>query len=196
MSGMSKQIILTSFGLTSGVGRKLIIEALKGVDLTDKRIFLFHEPYYSIESTLRDVCVSMGFKPENVILSGEQACNGDILKVDFLYCTEGNTFEIMSLLRERGLDKVFVEAFNNGASYIGASAGAMIAGSSIEEAGSFDKNMVGLTDLRGLSLFEGIVIPHYNKTEVKRYIKNTPGIENKYKKIMSVANDKILRLEF
>lgn len=52
-----------------------------------------------------------------------------------------------------------------------------------------------MTDFRGLSLFEGIALPHYTKTEAKRYIKNSPGIEKKYKKILSVANDKMLILE-
>lgn len=131
---MGRRIILTSYGLTSSVGRKLIFKALADEDLSDKKIFLFHEPHYSIEENLRNACVSMGFKPENIILSGEQSSNVSITDMDFLYCTEGNTYEIMSLLRERGLDKVFVEAFNNGATYIGASAGAMIAGDSIEEA--------------------------------------------------------------
>ena len=192
---MGRRIILTSYGLTSSVGRKLIFKALKDDDLSDKKIFLFHEPHYSIEEILRNVCISMGFKPENIILSGEQSSNTSIADMDFLYCTEGNTYEIMSLLRERGLDKVFVEAFRNGATYIGASAGAMIAGESIEEASYCDKNFVGMTDFRGLSLFEGIVLPHYTRTEAKRYIKNSPGIEKKYKQILSVANDKMLILE-
>lgn len=192
---MDRRIILTSYGLTSSVGRKLIFKALKDEDLSDKKIFLFHEPHYSIEEILRNVCVSMGFKPENIILSGEQSSNTSITDMDFLYCTEGNTYEIMSLLRKRGLDKVFVEAFCNGATYIGASAGAMIAGDSIEEASYCDKNFVGMTDFRGLSLFEGIVLPHYTKTEAKRYIKNSTGIEKKYKQILSVANDKMLILE-
>ena len=192
---MGRRIILTSYGLTSSVGRKLIFKALRDDDLSDKKIFLFHEPHYSIEEILRNVCVSMGFKLENIILSGEQSSNTCIPDMDYLYCTEGNTYEIMSLLRERGLDKVFVEAFRNGATYIGASAGAMIAGDSIEEASYCDKNFVGMTDFRGLSLFEGIVLPHYTKTEAKRYIKNSPGIEKKYKQILSVANDKMLILE-
>lgn len=192
---MGRRIILTSYGLTSSVGRKLIFKALKDDDLSDEKIFLFHELHYSLEEILRNVCVSMGFKPENIILSGEQSSNTSIADIDFLYCTEGNTYEIMSLLRERGLDKVFVEAFRNGATYIGASAGAMIAGDSIEEALYCDKNFVGVTDFRGLSLFEGTVLPHYTKTEAKRYIKNSLGIKKKYNQILSVANDKMLILE-
>lgn len=190
-----RRIILTSYGLTSGVGRKLIGKALADVDLSEKKIFVFHEPHEFLADAMREACISMGFKRENVILSGEQSNNDELLEMDYLYITSGNTFEILSLLRERGLDDIYREAFRRGASFIGSSAGAMIAGESIEEASSFDRNFVGMTDFRGLSLFKGIVIPHYNKSELKRYIRNSPGILQKYTRILSVANERMLILE-
>lgn len=190
-----KKLILTSYGLTTSIGRKLIGKELVNDNLEEKRIFLFHEPHYSIESMLRNACISIGFKEENIILSGEQKSNEEISSIDYLYCTEGNTFEVLSLLRERHYDDVFVKAFNNGATYIGASAGAMIAGISIEEAIFFDRNFVNMSDFRGLCLFDGIVIPHYTNAELKRYIRNSPGIEKKYRKILSVANEKSLVLQ-
>lgn len=190
-----KKIILTSYGLTTSIGRKLIGKELVHEDLEGKRIFLFHEPHYSIESMLRSACISIGFKEDNIIFSGEQKSNAEISSVDYLYCTEGNTFEILSLLRERHYDDAFVNAFNKGATYIGASAGAMIAGVSIEEAKFFDRNFVNMSDFKGLCLFDGIVIPHYTKAELKRYIRNSPGIEKKYKRIFSVANEKSLVLQ-
>lgn len=189
---MGKRIILTSYGLTTKVGKELIGMEIMGDGLADKRIFLFHEPHYFIEDMLVNACTSLGFKKENVILSGQQKSNEEVEKCDYIYCTEGNTFEVMSILRERGLDSTFINAFNNGATYIGASAGAMIAGVSIEEAIDFDKNFVRMTDFTGLGLFDGIIIPHYTKDELERYIKNSPGIEEKYTSIRSVANDEIL----
>lgn len=193
---MKNKIILTSFGLSTSIGRKLIGKELANDDLENKRIFLFHEPYYSIEPFLVDACEHLGFSKHNIILSRQQKSNEEVLACDYLYCTEGNTFEILSLLRERNLDKTFVEAFNSGSKvYIGASAGAMIAGVSIEEALSFDRNTTNTTDFTGLCLFDGIVLPHYNQTELKRYIKNSPGIETKYKQIFSVANNRSLVLE-
>lgn len=177
------------------MGRKLIgKEISKETDLSSKKIFLFCEPYYSIEPIVVDACVKMGFEKENIILSSQ--CEIDmILTADYIYLTEGNTFQILLILRERGIDKMIREAYKNGATFIGASAGAMIAGVSIEEAFSFDRNYVGLSDYNGLALFDGIVIPHYTKAEMKEYIKNSPGIENRYKMLFSVANDKILVLE-
>ena len=194
---MKNKIILTSYGLTSSIGRKLISEELaKHTELQSKKVFLFHEPHYSIENMLIEACLSMGFKAENIILSGQQKSNEELLECDYYYVTEGNTFEVLSLLRERGLDSLICKAFAEGSkTYIGCSAGAMIAGVSIEEALCFDRNFMRMTDYTALGLFEGIVIPHYNKSELKQYIKNTPGIEKKYGNILSVANDGILVIE-
>ena len=186
---MNNKLVLTSYGLTTGVGRKNIGKELANYDLVNKKIFLFHEPHYSIETILIDVCCESGFKRENVILSGQQDSIDEIIECDFYYCTEGNTFEVLSLMRDRGVDKAIKAGFDIGNKlYIGASAGAAIAGTSVEEIKDFDRNFVGMTDFTGLRLFDGIIIPHYTKAELKRYIKNTPGIEYKYNKILSVSN--------
>ena len=188
---MINKLILTSYGLTTGIGRKLIGKELRDCYLAEKRIFLFHEPYFSIEAMLVGACLNLGFKKENIILSGQQKSNQDVLACDIYYCTEGNTFEVLSILRERGLDSVIREGFKTGNKiYIGCSAGAAIAGVSIEEIKDFDRNFVGMVDFTGLSLFDGIIIPHYTKSELKRYISNSPGIEDKYNLILSVSNEK------
>lgn len=193
---MNNKLILTSYGLTTGIGRKLISKELKAYDLADKKIFLFHEPHYSMEAMLIEACLNLGFKKENIVLSGQQKSYQDVLECDIYYCTEGNTFEVLSILRERGLDSVIKDGFKKGNKiYIGCSAGAAIAGVSIEEVKDFDRNFVRMVDFTGLGLFDGIIIPHYTKSELKRYISNSPGIEEKYNRILSVSNEKSLVLE-
>ncbi len=152
-----------------------------------KKYFYFMNPI---------ACVKLGFKLENIILSGTQKSNQDILECDICYCTEGNTFEVLSLMREHGIDTLIKEGFKKGNKvYIGCSAGASIAGVSIEEIKAFDRNFVRMDDFTGLGLFDGIIIPHYTKDELKNYICNNPGIEEKYKMILSVANDKSLVID-
>lgn len=193
---MNNKLVFTSYGLTTEIGRKLIGKELAGYNLADKKIFLFHEPHYFIEAMLFEACTNLGFQKENIILSGEQKSNQDVLECDLYYCTEGNTFEVLSLMRERGLDNVIKEGFEKGHKvYIGCSAGAAIAGVSIEMAKDFDKNFVQMEDFTGLGLFDGIIIPHYTKAELKRYIGNSPGIQGKYNLILSVSNEGSLVLE-
>lgn len=193
---MSNKLILTSWGLNVNVGKRLIGKALRGTDLKDKKIFLFYEPYYSVEAILIRACLDMGFQKENIILSSQLRSVRDVRECDVFYVTEGNVFEVTAILRERGLDKEIQEAFRVGNKiYIGASAGAMIAGVSIEEGEYFDENKKRMRDYEGLGLFNGVIIPHYTKEELKRYIRNSPGIEAKYPQILSVSNQRRLVLE-
>ncbi len=143
-----------------------------------------------------EACMNLGFKKENIILSGHQKDNKEILDCDFINCGEGNTFEILAIMREKGIDSVIKEVFQKeNKVYIGCSAGAAIAGVSIEEIKDFDRNFVGMVDYAGLALFDGIIIPHYTKSELKRYISNSPGIEDKYNIILSVSNEKSVVLK-
>lgn len=199
---MTSKLILTSYGLTNSIGRKQIRKAFEecnitSSNLTDKKIFLFHGPYCSIEGILVEECKKLGFSKDNIILSGQQRNDQEVLDCDFYYCTEGNTFEILSMLREQGLDCAIRNGlFQGNKFYIGCSAGAAIAGSSIEQILDFDRNFVRMCDFSGLGLFDGIIIPHYTKAELKHYIDNSPGIKQKYKNIYSVKNEgyKILEI--
>ena len=147
---MSK-LILTSYGLTSKVGRELISKELKkDENLENKKIFLFHEPYFSIADMLVDVCVKIGFKRENIFLVGGKDSISYARRADYIYITEGNTFEILALLREYSLEEPIKEAVENGATYIGASAGAMLAGVDIEEASCMDRNHIMLKNFKSI----------------------------------------------
>ena len=71
--------------------------------------------------------------------------------------------------------------------YIGSSAGAMLAGADIMLAGDFDINFVGMTDFTALNLFDGTIIPHYEPEYLENYIRNTEAhVINRYSKILSV----------
>lgn len=47
---------------------------------------------------------------------------------------------------------------------IGGSAGAHVASKDIEHVLAFDENLVGLTDFRGMGLFDGILFCHADET--------------------------------
>ena len=187
---MKNKLILTSYGLTTQIGRKRIAEALASYDLAEKKIFLFHEPHYSIEQMLVQACLQLGFRKEHILLSGWQRSSQEVMDCDIYYCTEGNTFEVLSLMRERGLDSVIKTGFQNGNKiYIGASAGAAIAGVSIAHIEDFDRNFVRMVDFEGLGLFDGIMFPHYTTTELESYMEYHPEIAEKYHRILSVSNE-------
>ena len=63
------------------------------------------------------------------------------------------------------MDRIISEYVNNGALYVGVSAGSILAGPDISIASPFDENDVNLKDLSSLSLTEIIVSPHYDQKD-------------------------------
>lgn len=187
---MGNELILTANGLNTSVGRKVINRALAGRNLVNKKIFLISVPEYRIEELLVDACVQLGFLRENIILSGEGRLNED---VDYVYVSEGNTFVILDYIRKHGLVAYIQEWVRNGTVYIGASAGAMIAGDEIRLAEDFDSNTVGMRNYDALKLFDGAIIPHYSPADLKRYVAASDRqLIKRYKKIYSVDNGEAL----
>lgn len=194
---MRGKLILTSQGLTTSIGRELIGEELEDEKLRDKKIYLFYEPYYSIADMLIKVCMEFGFAKDNIYLSDSGVSTEEIERMDYLYVTEGNTFEILELMQKRNVMEAMRKAVLNGATYIGASAGAMLAGQDTALAADFDKkpDFVNLKNLKGLTLFDGTIIAHYTAEELERYKANSePSVIAGYKNIYSVANGEKLIL--
>ena len=185
-------LILTSQGLTSKIGFRLIMGELKKDEaLADKKIYLFYEPYFSIGPLLIRSCLKAGFRKENIFLSDSDVSNSMIENImDYIYCTEGNTFEVLQCMQEKNvLEPIRIAVLDNGATYIGSSAGAIIAGQDILLAADFDRNFVGLENLEGLKLFDGTILSHYTLKERKCYIANSDSsVIARYRNLYSVAN--------
>ena len=80
---------------------------------------------------------------------------------DVVYISGGNTFGTMKRLKETGADQIIKDYVNQGAFYIGGSAGTHIASADIEHVKKYDTDTFGLTDFKGLELFYGVLICHY-----------------------------------
>ena len=174
--------------------RNFIRKQLKKIDLAAKKIYLFYEPYYSIEGILISRCEKLGFRRENIILSSEAGSEKQLETVDMIYVGEGNTFEILKLLQDRKLIEPIRKAISKGAAYIGGvSAGAMIAGKDILCAVDFEENEVDLSDLSGLYLIDAAIIPHYSKKQLREYVKNmNPEIVKSYQRIYAIKDGGVL----
>ncbi len=82
--------------------------------------------------------------------------------LDALYVCGGETFVLLDNLRRNGLADVLIKKVRAGLPYIGLSAGAVIAGASIEPVSTMDDpaSAPGLTDYRGLGFVDTSIIPH------------------------------------
>lgn len=190
-------LLLNSRGLNTQKGTEIIYKKLCELgyeDLSGKFLFAVSYPGYEVDALIIKNCVEiMGFDRSNIYMSADGIPKNII--PDFLYVTEGNTFEILKYMRDGGITEYIKNIYkrNQNTVYIGSSAGAMIAGSDIMFAGDFDSNFVRMIDFTSLELFEGTIIPHYEPENFKRYISCVQKhLLNRYKQILSVGNEEVV----
>ncbi len=190
------RLVLNSRGLNTKIGCKQICERISDDEIYKKSMFIVSYTPYGVDDIIINNAVEiMGFQKENLYLSVNGVPKGVI--PDYVYVTEGNTFEVLQYMRDNLLiDYIKVLMKNERSTYIGSSAGAMIAGTDIMLASDFDSNFVGMIDFTALGLFDGTIIPHYEPENLQMYIQNTEKhILNRYSKILSVSNDEVIVLE-
>lgn len=191
-----KPLLLTSRGIHTKVGEGLIHKHITP-RLNDKILMITIDDY-GVNDLLTEAALRMGFAKENIEVCGSIDKAAQIVKrnetFDFVYVGEGNTFEIQDMLNKGGL-LLYLNSLvtKRGTCYIGSSAGAILAGQDIELAKDFDKNFSCVKDFKGVKLFSGTVIPHYEEEEFIRYCFNTDTetLQN-YKELFFVANDQLL----
>lgn len=210
------RLILLSASLMSNTGRKLIKDAINLLDkkTTDKKIVIFFnrksDSDKEYEKAFVKGCEYLGFSKDNIILSDDITDDGElrnvIKEIDYIYMPDGNVYDTLSYLNNRNLCEVIQDSVTkeNRAVYIGSSAGAAVAGVDINliDYGEFDKNEIGLSpeNYKGLGLFGGTIIPHYDQDEYLQRLKECAIKDGKeemlsnYTSIQRVGNEETLIL--
>lgn len=82
--------------------------------------------------------------------------------IDVVYVAGGNTFVLLDALRRHGADQVLADKVRAGLPYIGASAGSIVTGPSIEPISLMDDptDAPELASRTGLGLIDTVIIPH------------------------------------
>ena len=122
------------------------------------------------------------------------------LDLDVIYISGGNTFATLKRIKDCGFDKEIIRYVRSGVLYIGGSAGAHIATQSVAHIAAFDPIPDGMTDFKGLGLFDGIIFCHY--TEEHKALYDKLKSEGKYKVfalrdedslVVASTNDDVIR---
>lgn len=190
-----ERLILNSMGLDTKKGSLQIYNEVKHSNIAQKKIFIVSYSPYGVDERIIYNCIHiLGFQKENIFMSVDGIPQ---ITPDYVYVTAGNTFEVLHYMRQNNMVDYIKSLMEHGTTtYIGSSAGAMIAGSDIMLAGDFDNNFVGMVNFDSLNLFDGTIIPHYEPDELERYITNTEQhILNRYNCILSVSNENVLVIE-
>ena len=104
--------------------------------------------------------------PLTLSQSNPSDIQNEIASANCIYVASGEVFRLLNSLRSTGADRLLTDAVNQGKLYAGSSAGAIIAGPSIEPASIMDdpKTAPQLTDYTGLNLTPHVIVPHAQGT--------------------------------
>jgi dipeptidase E len=170
------KLFLTSAGFSNKkIGEAFVAELGKSPEQTTVLVVAYaqndNEQFYVNESIkeLKDlgfnkISIFNLHNPEMVLQSN----------FDVIYVCGGNTYSILKKMRDTKLDKFIIREVENGAIYVGVSAGSIIAGPGIKIAGygsESDPNDVQLTDLGGFKLTNTIIFPHFRE-ELKHEVES------------------------
>ena len=198
------KLILSSCDFRNEKSKKTIIDNLsKPIDQC-KLLFIPNEKatYEAIHSEKYFLRMQeFGFTKDNIAVfdyyNEQQFINLDL---DIIYISGGNTFATLKRIKDCGFDKEIIRYVRSGVLYIGGSAGAHIATQSVAHIAAFDPIPDGMTDFKGLGLFDGIIFCHY--TEEHKALYDKLKSEGKYKVfalrdedslVVASTNDDVIR---
>ena len=144
----------------------------------------------------RDVLTRMGFRYTELDLASTptERLTESLNDVDLIYIAGGYTYYLLEQIRNTGFDTVLAKFMERGGLYVGASAGALIAGPDIEPCSSLDDPKYGpsLTSTKGIGLIDIVPMPHYDMSERSSAIE---AIIAKYKdayKVVPITDDEAI----
>ena len=165
-----KKMLLTANGLSTPEIREVFHE-MTGNDGKNVRVLFIptasrtEEELVYVRKTYEELLAS-GILPDHITVFEIDKCleNGncyDLYAYDCFVVCGGNTYYLLSKLKESGfLDKIR-KAIEKGILYVGISAGSVIASSSIAHISFLDENDIGLADFSALGFVCEKIVPHY-----------------------------------
>jgi len=170
-----KKILLTSCGI---IGDTLVTEFKKLFDKEMSELKLLYIPVAAYgedgdKSWLDEEIVTildLGIKKEN-ILEYNMDYDLDINAFDAIYMMGGNTEYLLKMMRKYNFSIKIQEAINYGVLYIGSSAGSMVLGTNIYASNTFfpdEKRWLKDDELDALNIFNGSIIPHFQKKDKRK----------------------------
>lgn len=181
-----KKLLLTSVG----IGRlpKLSDKPLRELNLVyiPTAADPYDDKWFIEEDRKRLRRMEIKFQEVDVKNTNAKALRSKFSGAEATFVSGGNSFYLMEKSLESGFDKVIKELVNRGVIYIGASAGAAIAGPSLEPIQLLDEadKAPNLKSFNAFGLVDFVILPHYGKEKYRP----------KYEQIMKDYGNKPYRL--
>jgi len=172
-----KKLLLTSNGFTNPLLGNKFLE-LVGKPANKIRILYVPtasnvEEDRSYTKETKKGLIKLGIKEDNLVeFDLDKNPNYELLSgIDSIFVEGGNTFYLLSKVRQTEFDRKIIDLVSKGVVYVGVSAGSILACKDISIADPFDKNDYITEDFRGLGLTDKILVPHFQNKE-ERLIKD------------------------
>lgn len=176
----AKTLLLTSGGMAQMKDEIMKLLQKPAYDVTVAFITTAAKPEENINYVKRDWDImkdELGFNVEEVDIEGktEAQVEKELQFKDIIFVEGGNTFYLLKAMRACNFEKTIRKILETGTVYIGASAGSIITGKTIQPADRFGtgkKDHFGVKDLRGLNLVPFDIVPHFDsRPEMAEIIK-------------------------
>lgn len=165
-----RKMLLTSNGLSTPKIREIFIEMLE-IDIKKAKVLFIptasrtEEEMVYVRKTY-DELISAGIISDNIIDFDINKCLidrncYDSYDIDCFVVCGGNTYYLLSRLKECGFLSKMKESVNNSILYVGVSAGSVIVSPSIAHVSFLDENDINLVDFSALGLVDEQIVPHY-----------------------------------
>jgi len=167
------RILLTSKAFSNEVINSKLKNELSDLNLSAVRVLYIptavDENIYTTDKYFHEM-VEFGFREENVIRFDYKNAKAYVgLDIDVIYVTGGNTFLLLDRIKKCGFDieiKRYIEA---GAIYIGRSAGSHLITKNVKHVLNFDEVGKYSGDYKGLAIWDGVLICHYDENRKRIY---------------------------
>ncbi|MCX6730411.1 MAG: Type 1 glutamine amidotransferase-like domain-containing protein, partial [Candidatus Roizmanbacteria bacterium] len=111
--------------------------------------------------------MKMGFTVEDIDIRGKKKdeLRQILMDKDVIYVAGGNSYYLLKQIKESGFDALVAERVNNGAIYIGVSAGSYVACPTIEQHNwkHLGSDQFGLVDLTAMNLVPFLIFAHFEE---------------------------------
>ncbi len=119
----------------------------------------------------RQRLINLGFRVVDVTL-GEKQCkvfSEKLKQANIIFVAGGNSFYLLQKAKESGFGAIIKSLVQEGRVYVGSSAGAIIAGPTIEPFKTIDdpSQAPHLASYEGLCLVDFVVLPHFGEKKYK-----------------------------
>jgi dipeptidase E len=111
---------------------------------------------------------------------------------DVIFISGGNTFFLLQEMRKSGFTELIPEYVKKGMTYVGSSAGSVVAGPDISLIKGLDdpKDAPELKDYAGLGLIDVLIFPHWGSANFqKRYMQSMNSVYGMGIKIILLTDD-------